>query len=202
MALAHAGLEYELREVSLKQKPPQMLALSSKGTVPVLQLETRVIDESLEIIAWALNQAGSAHSNPAHSNSDSWAEADFPHPLVEANDGEFKYYLDRYKYFERFPEHPQSYYLDKCMTFLNDLEERLTQAEYLLGAKICWVDVAIFPFIRQFAFVDKIVFDDLALPMLQNWLDRRLGSELFSSAMIKHPFWQEGQAGLYSNSPP
>ena len=196
MALAYAGVECELREVSLKQKPLQMLVLSAKGTVPVLQLENQVIDESLEVMAWALSQ-----SKSSVGDADSWAEIEFPHALVEVNDGEFKKYLDRYKYFERFQEHPQTYYLDKCMPFLIDLETRLTSNSFLLTSKLCWVDVAIFPFIRQFAYVDKSGFDDLPLPMLQKWLNSLLESELFASVMPKYPLWEEGQERLLTHFP-
>ena len=176
-----------------------MLDLSSKGTVPVLQLKDQVIDESVDVMAWALSRTELSQTEPVRADADSWEPVPFPHPLVTANDAEFKHYLDRYKYFERFPEHSQAYYLEKCMLFLNDLEARLAKTKFLLGEKLTWVDVAIFPFIRQFAFVDKDVFDDLPLPMLQNWLVEHLQSDLFKRVMNKYPVWVDGQGYLVTN---
>ncbi len=190
MALAYANVSYELREVELKHKPAAMLELSPKGTVPVLQLNDQVIDESLDVMAWAFEQ----------SDPDSLFESSFPHSLVERNDNYFKHHLDRYKYFERYPEQTQKVYLEQCMVFLRELESTLSESKYLLGEKMAWVDIAIFPFIRQFAFSDKVMFDSLPLPKVQCWLAVFLESELFTQVMKKYPPWRIGQKPLTENA--
>lgn len=185
MVLRYAGIQCVLREVLLRNKPQAMLDISQKGTVPVLQLADQVLDESLDVMQWALSK----------SDPEGWAVPD-EHLLVERNDGYFKYYLDRYKYFDRYPEQPQDWYFDQALVFLQELEVRLQSHPggplFLTGKQLCWIDVAIFPFVRQFAFVDKEKFDAQALPGLQQWLDYFLESDLFLSVMNKYPFWAEG----------
>lgn len=185
MALHYVDVQVELREVLLKDKPPSMLAASSKGTVPVLIFpDGRVLDESFDVMRWALEQ----------NDSDHWwlkdSEAEI-NELIQWNDGEFKSHLDHYKYFERFPEHPMEYYRTQAEGFLTALEQRLSVEKYLLGKKISIADVAIFPFIRQFAFADKNWFDVSPYPKLQHWLAEFLTSDLFLSIMEKHPVWHD-----------
>lgn len=184
MALGYAGIQYELREVVLKTKPQAMLELSSKGTVPVLQLEDKVIDESVDVLHWALQQ----------SDPQDWLQPGFPHSLVSRCDDYFKFHLDRYKYSDRFPEQDAATYLAAAVQYLLELEHLLSDSgdldSFLLGDRISWVDVAIFPFVRQFAFVDKPAFDRLDTPKLQAWLGYFLESNLFNSVMRKYPMWQ------------
>ena len=189
MALAAAGVSCELREVVLKDKPDAMLALSPKGTVPVLQLSDRIIDESLDIMIWAL----------ANSSSDLWAEELHSSDLIKHNDGEFKANLDKYKYYDRYPEHSQNDYLRRCMVFLNELERLLKSSEYLLADRPTFIDLAIFPFIRQLAFVDKATFDGLDVPRVQKWLEAWLHSSLFTRVMLKYPQWHPQQDPLITN---
>lgn len=190
MAIYYSRQECELREVVLKNKPQSMLDLSPKGTVPVLQLEATVVDESLDVMRWALSQ----------NDPDAWGLAELDHRLLKDNDAPFKQALDKYKYFDRFPEHPQSFYFEQAQPFLLNLEQSLVSNSegelYLLTPKLSSVDVAIFPFVRQFAFVDKAFFDQLALPKLQQWLNWNLESSLFNAVMAKYPAWVEDETEM------
>jgi glutathione S-transferase len=188
MALKYAGLATELREVSLKDKPQSMLQVSSKQTVPVLiDLDETIFDESMDIMYWALE----------HNDHDDWlAQAEQSAMLIKENDFEFKPWLDKYKYSVGHPEHPQSYYRDKAGEFLSGLNDRLSANTYLIDQQVRLADIAIFPFIRQFAFVDKGWFDEAPYPHLKIWLDYWLESQLFNSVMQKHPVWQEGDIGV------
>ena len=189
IALRYAGIKVELREVELKNKPESMLQLSAKGTVPVLlESDGNVIDESLDIMLWALSQSDTEQWICEKTKPDSLA-------LIEENDNIFKHWLDRYKYFDRYPEHPQDYYLSQCLEFIAELEAALEEREFLLERNIKLADVAIFPFVRQFAFVDKTKFDLLPFPKVQRWLAYFLNHELFMSSMKKFKPWQEGTPG-------
>lgn len=185
MALTYAGVQVELREILLRDKPTAMLTASSKGTVPVLVLpDGSVLDESYDVMRWALS-----HHDPDH-----WCEATLAaetNALIEQNDGSFKAHLDHYKYADRYPEHPMEYYRTQAEGFLQILETRLTTTQFLLGEKISIADVGIFPFIRQFAFVDKDWFDRAPYPNLQCWLANFLESDIFLSVMEKHAVWRE-----------
>jgi glutathione S-transferase len=183
MAIVYASINLELREVSLANKPAEMLSISPKGTVPVLQLEERVIDESIEVMDWAL----------AQSDPDNWLAFDLQQQqqsLIEENDNQFKLWLDKYKYWDRHPEQLQQAYRSQAEKFISKLEKNLIQHSYLLGNKICMADIAIFPFIRQFAFVDKDWFDQADYPNLQQWLNKFLESHLFNQVMKKYSVWQ------------
>ena len=183
MAIVYASINLELREVSLANKPAEMLSISPKGTVPVLQLEERVIDESIEVMDWAL----------AQSDPDNWLALDIQQQqqsLIEENDNQFKLWLDKYKYWDRHPEKSQQAYRSQAEKFISKLEKNLTQHSYLLRNKICMADIAIFPFIRQFAFVDKDWFDQADYPNLQQWLNKFLESHLFNQVMKKYSVWQ------------
>lgn len=190
LALAFAGLPVELREVVLKNKPAAMLAISPKGTVPVLELvedgsaEHRVIEESREIVEWALQQ-----SDPQGLLKVDLARAD---ALIDQNDNEFKYWLDRYKYADHHPTLSQTEYRQRGEVFLQLLEQRLAKNRHLLGETISIADIAIMPFVRQFAHVDRGLFYRLPYPNLQVWLKEWLEQPVFQGVMIKLPAWQEG----------
>jgi glutathione S-transferase len=190
MALLYASINLELREVLLKAKPEKMLAISSKGTVPVLELaDARVLDESYDIIRWALEQ----------SDPQNWLSADLDSAisdLIARNDGQFKTDLDHYKYWERFPAESQEQYRGRGELFLAELEVLLTRQPYLLAERITLADIALFPFIRQFAYVDKDWFDQSPYPKLRAWLEQLLMSELFLAAMKKSPPWQDGDSPI------
>ena len=191
LAIAGAGLQVELREVVLKHKPATLLEASPKGTVPVLVLpEGRVIDESRDIMRWALRC----------SDPDNWLCSDEPDKLwqieglIQENDFVFKQHLDRYKYFDRHPQHPQAYYREQCEVTLLKLEKLLQQNTFLAGDHCSLADMAIFPFIRQFAHVDREWFFSAPYPALQRWLNGHLESRLFNQIMSKYQPWQPGDA--------
>lgn len=177
MALRYSGVAVQIIEVSLKAKPAEMLALSPKGTVPVLSVDGRVIDESLAIMGWAL----------AQNDPEGWLLEDdgATQALIEENDQGFKYQLDRYKYAERYPEQPMEQYRAEGEVFLSKLEGLLAQREYLLAGHLSLTDVALAPFVRQFAHVDREWFGRAPYPRLQNWLQRFLESPLFIAVMAK-----------------
>ncbi|WP_421523011.1 glutathione S-transferase [Pseudomonas yamanorum] len=177
MALRYSGVAVQIIEVSLKAKPAEMLALSPKGTVPVLSVDGRVIDESLAIMGWAL----------AQSDPEGWLLEDdgATQALIEENDQGFKYQLDRYKYAERYPEQPMEQYRAEGEVFLSKLEGLLAQREYLLAGHLSLADVALAPFVRQFAHVDREWFGRAPYPRLQAWLQRFLESPLFIATMAK-----------------
>ncbi len=189
LGIAFAGLPVALREVVLKNKPPEMLAISPKGTVPVLQLpDGQVIEESIEIVEWALDQ-----QDPQGLLGVNLAQAD---ALIERNDNEFKHWLDRYKYADRYPEQSPLYYRRKGEAFLQRLEQQLTQHRYLLGSAISKADIALVPFVRQFAHVDRDTFYALPYPHLQAWLRAWLTHPLFERIMKKYAPWQAGEPSV------
>lgn len=189
MAIRYSDCRVQLREVSLKNKPEELIAISAKATVPVLLCGTgRVIDESLDIMHWALQQ--NDPDNWLHTQQQAEIAA-----LIESNDTDFKTHLDHYKYADRHPEFSQFEYRLQGEVFLQQLERRLQQRDYLISQRISLADVAIFPFIRQFAHVDIHWFEQAAYPRLRTWLYQWLDSPLFKSVMQKYPPWQ-------ANDPP
>ncbi|WP_438969930.1 glutathione S-transferase [Methylophaga sp.] len=189
LALAASQIQCELREVVLKDKPEALLTLSDKATVPVLQtVNGDIIDESLDIMFWALN-----HNDPYNwyqtLDKGKKEQAD---NLIRHNDDEFKYYLDRYKYADRYPEHTEQYYRQQGEKTLTRLEKLLNQHGCLLQSDWTIADIALLPFIRQFAFVDKAWFEQSPYPAVRHWLDKFLQSDLFKSIMRKYPQWHAG----------
>ncbi|WP_223526860.1 glutathione S-transferase [Pseudomonas sp. BF-B-26] len=181
MTLRYSGVAVSIVEVSLKAKPAEMLALSSKGTVPVLSVDGQVIDESLAIMHWAL----------AQNDPQDWLLKDDPvgqqhiAGLIEENDQVFKVHLNRYKYAERYPEQPMEFYRAEGEVFLRRLDELLEGRDFLLAEHPSLADVALMPFVRQFAHVDREWFGQTPYRRLQAWLQRFLESELFIGVMAK-----------------
>ena len=190
MALRYAGISHELREVLLGDKPAEMIQASAKGTVPVLCLpDGTVIDESRDVMVWAVSQ----------HDPENWLPVELlkaAQQLIDSNDDEFKKHLDQYKYWDRYPQQPQEYYRTQAEVFLQLLEGELSRQTFLLGRTVSLADVAIFPFIRQFAFVDKPWFDQAPYPNLQAWLSSWLQSSIFLSVMQKQDPWQSGDCPL------
>jgi len=184
MALKYASIEYEHREIEFRNKPQTMLLVSPKGTVPVLCVDGRVLDQSVDIMRWALGKADPDNWRGVdESSSQAW---------IDRNDGPFKVLLDQYKYPNRFPELNQDDVLNSAIDLMLDPMDHLLRSKtYLLGNKISWVDVAIFPFIRQFAAVNSQRFEDLPFTSLKKWLNQHLESELFNAVMDKHPAWTD-----------
>ncbi len=192
LALCYAEQVVELREIVLRTKPAEMLQISPKGTVPVLQLpDGRVLEQSLEIMQWALAQQDSAQYWPT-----ALAQQQQIIQLITVNDGVFKAALDRYKYPNRYPEQDALFYRSQGEQFLQQLETRLKQQSYLCSNQASLADLAIFPFIRQFAQVDRLWFDQADYPYLQAWLAEWLESRWFIQVMQKFPVWQSGTRGV------
>lgn len=184
MALTVSETALEHREILLRAKPAEMLEASPKGTVPVLVCsDGRVIDESLEVMHWAL----------AYNDPEQWLAGEDAN-LIAANDGPFKHHLDRYKYSTRHDTDPAEHRA-ACIEILRDLETRLARQPFLSGATRGLTDAAIMPFVRQFAHADREWFAAQPLPHVQRWLAQWLESELFAAIMVKHPLWQ-AQADL------
>ncbi|NQZ32490.1 MAG: glutathione S-transferase [Oceanospirillaceae bacterium] len=181
IAINYANMHVELREVVLRNKPLQLREVSPKATVPVLVLSSgEVLDESLDIMLYALSSA----------DPDQWlANTDKQMALIAKCDDNFKAWLDKYKYADRHPEFDQAYYRAQCCIFINELEVLLSDQEFLSRSSISLADAAIFPFIRQFAHVDKQWFYQAEFMSVQRWLDRQIASDLFVAVMDKYPAW-------------
>jgi glutathione S-transferase len=180
MAIYAAGITLEHIEVSLKHKPQSLLDCSPKGTVPVVVTASGdVIEQSRDIMRWALQQA----------DPDNWLlhgdvlkQQQMTH-LVDICDIEFKPLLDRYKYSDRHPEYSSAEHRQQTEFFLQILDEQLSVHAFLIDEKIRFADVAIFPFIRQLAGVDKTLFAASPYKNLQRWLERCLNTAMFSAIM-------------------
>ena len=198
IAIRAAGIRVVLREVVLKDKPQALIELSPKATVPVLRLnDGTIVDESLNIMYWAWREIDFSLRDSIHQSLVCMKLPGENHEtLIERNDGEFKYWLDRYKYSDRFPEFSQCYYQHQALTYLTDLEQALSERTFLAGHTLGFVDIAIAPFVRQFALVEKAQFAAMPLPKLQVWLDDFLNSDLFHGAMTKYPQWQQGDVDV------
>lgn len=185
MALWESGVTTELREVKLAAKPPELLAVSPKATVPVLVLAggfepVTVIDQSLDIMRWALEQ----------NDPEGWLGSDDP-ALIAVNDGPFKHHLDRAKYPGRYDDGGTDHRA-AALALLAPIDERLADAPFLCGAARGLADIAIFPFIRQFAAIDPQWFAAQPVPHLHAWLERHTASDLFAAVMGKYDPWQAG----------
>jgi glutathione S-transferase len=185
LALLASNTACEIREVALSAKPGEMVAISPKATVPVLLLpDGRVIDESLDIMRWALGQ----------NDPEGWLDrAD--QALIDRNDGPFKHHLDRYKYADRHGTDPAEHRI-AGLDLLLPLEARLASAHHLGGDLIGLTDAALMPFVRQFAETDRAWFDALPLFCLQSWLTRLAASPLFEAVMVRLPPWTAGDAPI------
>ncbi|MEP2987976.1 MAG: glutathione S-transferase [Parasphingorhabdus sp.] len=184
MALMMSGQTVKLREVVLRDKPREMIEASSKATVPVLILEDgTVIDESLAIMNWALNK----------NDPEGWSkDRTVSETLVAEADGEFKTHLDRYKYPSRYDDVDPIEHRTVGLTILRSWDRRISGKGQLAGSSRVLADIAIFPFVRQFANYDRSWFDAQSIPALQKWLAGHLESDLFQSIMAKYPQWKAG----------
>ena len=180
MALVESNILFDVYEISLRDKPKEMISVSPKGTVPVLLLNKLVLDESLEIMKWAYKNSQSKHLNLLDTNDKELADE-----LITMNDYKFKPFLDKYKYFERHRDKSKIEHRENCYFFLKILEKRLKKTNFLIGNKRTYLDISIFPFIRQFMNVDKDWFDKSDFKMVKEWLTLIIESELFKQVMIK-----------------
>lgn len=192
MALAYTNLQLEIREISLKNRPIELYEASKKGTVPVLiSLDEEVIDESLEIMLWALKR----DPNQTWLVENHMKELD----MIEKNDYLFKKWLDRYKYHDRYPNNSKEFYRKKCDNILVKYEEQLQTTKYFLKDSLSLSDIAIFPFVRQFANVDYKWFEN-KYDKLVLWLERICSSDLFIDIMQKYDEWESNNKNIIINN--
>jgi glutathione S-transferase len=193
MALRNSGIKVELREVDLNDMPEQAINISTKATVPLLVFpDGTFIDESWDIVKWALSQ----------NDPDNWLGEDTEHlldaeMLIETNDFSFKEDLDHYKYADRYPEQSVELYRAACEEFIEELEEMLSNRDYLLCDTISLADIGVFPFIRQFSLVDKDWFDQAPYPRVQHWLQNISETALFEHVFKKHDLWKSGDKAIF-----
>ncbi len=182
LALACAGQRVELREIVLKDKAPEFVDVSPKATVPVLVAGDSVLEESLDIMSWAL----------VRHDPEGWLDMpEAGHALITENYGDFKAALDRTKYDNRYnsdPEQERAW----ANVFLRRLAEVADGSSWLFYDRPTLADMALLPFIRQFAFIDRPRFDREQPPWIRQWLDGFLNSELFAQVMPKYPRWSAG----------
>jgi len=181
LALRYAGCAVEIREVTMKNKPAELLALSPKGTVPVLDTGHGVLEESLDIMRWALEQNDPQdwrlQADPAAAQQ---ADA-----LIARNDSAFKAQVNLYKYAERYPEHSREHYRQQAEPWLATLEQLLEGRSYLLAEHPSLADAALLPLMRQFAGVEPQWFAEAAYPRVRSWLEGWLASELLRTVMAR-----------------
>lgn len=188
LAISASGVTCELREIVLRDKAPEFLITSPKATVPVLIDDGQVIEESIDIIFWALGR----------SDPEGWLEPEVGtlevmQSLIAEGDGPFKDHLDRYKYASRHEDVDSDDEREAAGEFLFKLDQLLSDRAYLFGSRISLADMALAPFVRQFANVDREWFDVQPWPNLLRWLTEFLESERFQSIMEKYPKWQAGE---------
>ena len=187
LALAVSGQSCELREVVLKAKPAELLVASAKASVPVLVLPSgKVIDQSLDIMHWALRINDPGQWLPAHAEQAA---------LINDCDQTFKHHLDRYKYPGRYEGVNALEHRAAAAVWLNLLAQQLSPEGWLFGPAASLADMAIAPFVRQFAQTDPRWFEQQDWPALQAWLSRIVSSALFDSVMHKYPAWESGSTG-------
>jgi len=190
LALIASGTVCELREVRLSAKPPALLEASPKATVPVLvETDGQVIGESLAIMHWALGR----------NDPDGWLSRDEP-ALIAANDGPFKHDLDRYKYPDRHDSDALAH-RRSGLAFLRELDARLAGQCQLCGPAPGLADMAIMPFVRQFAAIDRAWFATQPVPRLQAWLNGHLASAVFAAIMVRLAPWEPGIAPVLFPAP-
>ena len=191
LALAHAGLACELREINLRDKPQALLDVSPKGTVPVLVLQDgRVIEQSLDIMLHALQA-----NDPDGWLAPTQGTLDEMLPLIARNDSFFKQALDRCKYPERYTAEAVNQAQTDAITWLSELDEQLAETGYLFGLNPSLADMALRPFVRQFARIDEAQWAEQPWPHLQDWLQRWIDSALFAEIMETYPGWVPGSRG-------
>lgn len=198
MALYSSSQRCELREVVLRNKPEHLVKVSAKATVPVLiDTDGSVIDESLDIMLWALQK-----NDPNNLLPITDASRVEMLTLIAKIDGPFKHHLDRYKYGYRYDDENGTEGLttndhrNAAMGILSELDQRLSNRKFLFCDTRSLADIAIAPFVRQFANTDRPWFDAQCYPNLQRWLNQLLDSELFQACMEKHKPWENGTLGV------
>ena len=184
MALKLANIQCELREVRLNNKPKHMLEVSPKGTVPILILEDKIIDESIEIINWVLDQ------NNIFKDNISSEQIKITEQIINIFDNKFKYHLDRYKYSNRYENADKKFHQKECLDILIDLEKVISDGNWFFGNELNKLDISILPFLRQFRIADPHWFDSLKqIPKIQKLLYNFLDSNLLNQIMFSYKVW-------------
>jgi glutathione S-transferase len=192
MILKLADIKCELREVRLNNKPEHMLEASPKGTVPVLILEDKIIDESIDIVNWALNITNVFEGNIKQD------QINLTEELIDLFDDKFKYHLDRYKYSNRYEDVDVEHHQNECLNILKKLETIIDGTNWIFGDSISKLDILILPFIRQFRIADQEWFDSQQnIPGIQRVLMNFLDSNIFKSVMNKYEEWYDGSDKIY-----
>ena len=192
MALRLAEIKCEIREVRLSNKPDHMLEVSSKGTVPILILEDKVIDESIDIVNWVI-KSSNIFSNTLNSD-----QRDLTESLIKKFDDDFKYHLDRYKYATRYKNADSDLHKAECLKILIHLEAIASENKWIFGGKLSKLDISILPFIRQFRIANPEWFDSLRqINKIKKILKNYLDSEDFKKIMLKYDEWELGSDPVY-----
>ena len=195
LGIRSSGLTVEIREIELKNKPEELLNISPKASVPVLQISSKkIIEESLDIMKWALNI-----NDPMRWLKQENLNKIDVHNILNKLENDFKQNLDRYKYTSRFDQPNPELYRDKNLKILNEFDNLLQNHKGIYTSNLSLLDYAIFPFIRQFRNVNSVWFDSLELKFLQSWLYELIDSDDFSSIMKKNPIWTTNQKPFYTN---
>ena len=189
LAILHAQQTVVLRDIDMNNKPEEMLSISPKGTVPVLLLgDGSVIDESLDVMVWALTQSDPNNLLYSHDETKLTQMLD----VINQNDNEFVEALQKYRAASRYHDTNEVECRERCCEWLMTIEQALSQHAYIMGETPSLVDYAILPFIRQFSRVDKKWYAQAPLPYLRAWLVSHYNDPTFSKAMFTHPKWQQG----------
>jgi glutathione S-transferase len=187
LALMSSGIQVELREILLRDKAPEFLASSPKGTVPILVTQFEVIEESFDVMQWALRQADPEHWLLMPAAGYDW---------IKRCDGPFKQALDHIKYSVRFPDLDPVQERIHASNFLKDLDNQISGSTWIFGTECTLADMALLPFIRQFANIDRVWFDQQTWPNLQCWLAQFMASDRFTNIMVKQNKWAAGDAAV------
>lgn len=192
MALKLADITCEIREVSLSNKPNHMLKISPKGTVPVLILKDKIIDESIDIINWVISKTDIFKENLDQN------KLELSDEMICIFDDKFKYHLDRYKYSNRYKDADLEFHRSECKKLLISLEHLISNNVWFFGDKLNKLDISILPFIRQFKIADIDWFDSQKdIPKVKGVLDNFLESKLFIEIMHNYKVWEEGSDSVY-----
>ncbi len=192
MALKLADITCEIREVSLSNKPNHMLKISPKGTVPVLILKDKIIDESIDIINWVISKTDIFKENLDQN------KLELSDEMICIFDDKFKYHLDRYKYSNRYKDADLEFHRSECKKLLVSLEHLISNNVWFFGDKLNKLDISILPFIRQFKIADIDWFDSQKdIPKIKGVLDNFLESKLFIEIMHNYKVWEEGSDLVY-----
>ena len=192
MALQLAEIKCEIREIRLSNKPEQMLEVSPKGTVPILILEDKVIDESCDIVNWVIEESNIFNDNLGSE------QINLTESLINRFDDEFKYHLDRYKYATRYENTDSDFHRAECLKILVYLEDIASNDKWIFGENLNKLDISILPFIRQFRIANPEWFDSLEeINRIKKILKNYLDSEEFKNIMFKYDEWELGAKPVY-----